>query len=171
MIPVPQSVASVAGPPPRLRTPAGGSGRVGPLFLLLVAAACLCPRPAAAQSFSELLNVIRRGGGWIAVPVDDGRGTLQSASVPTGGLRMEGCARVWSGHSGSWRVRAEDVVSERVLEATMDPGEAVTFEHEAGSRARIRLDVSWSEPRDTTFLLWVGLGARSDERDPCTPAR
>lgn len=146
------------------------AGPVGLLPVLLVATACAFPRPASAQSFSELLNVIRRGGGWVAVPVESGRGTLQSASVPTGGLRLEGCARVWSGHSGSWRIRAEDVVSDEVLEATLVPGETVTFDHESSSRARVRLDVTWSEPRDTTFLLWVGLGARSPERDPCTPA-
>lgn len=158
-------IASLVAPRRSLR-----AGPTALLPVLLVAAACALPRPASAQSFSELLNVIRRGGGWVAVPVESGRGTLQSASVPTGGLRLEGCARVWSGHSGSWRIRAEDVVSEEVLEATLGPGETVTFDHESSSRARVRLDVTWSEPRDTTFLLWVGLGARSPARDPCTPA-
>lgn len=137
----------------------------------IIAAAVLCFAPAAgAQSMGEILEAVRSGGGWVAVPVEDGRGALETSTVPIGGLPFRGCTRLWTGHSGSWTIRAEDVIAERTMEVTMAPGDAVRFRHQPRSRAKLRVDVAWSEPRDTTLFLWVGLGDGSaGTDDPCEP--
>lgn len=139
-------------------------------LLAAVATLLWLPSPLAAQSMGELLEAVRSGGGWVAVPVEDGRGAIETATVPVGGLPFRGCTRLWTGHSGSWRIRAEDLVAERTMEVTMNPGEAVRFRHQPLSRAKLRVEVDWSEPRDTTLFLWVGLGDGSaGKEDPCEP--
>ena len=63
--------------------------------------------PADAQ-IADLLQAVNQGGGWISLDVVDGRGSYQSSTMPVGGLRFDGCFQVWKGHSGVWKVRAED---------------------------------------------------------------
>lgn len=140
--------------------------------LLLCAVWIVPPTDVRAQSMGDLLAAVRNGGGWMAIPIEDGRGSVETSSIPTGRFTLEGCARVWSGHSGSWRLRAEDLLGDDVMEATLDAGEAVRFRHRPGPRARLRVDVLWSEPENTTLFLWVGLGSANDgSRDPCEPRR
>lgn len=134
------------------------------LFLVLV------PSSIEGQSVGPLLEAIRQGGSWVNIPIEDGRGSVETGQVPTFGLELAGCARVWSGHSGTWTVEAVDLVADRTMTAVLDPDEAVRFRHRSGSRARLTVDVRWSEPRDTTLFLWVGLGGE-DRRtgDACEP--
>jgi len=140
---------------------------LAPLFLLASGA---CPRALRAQSLLDLLRSIEQGGGWVTIPIENGRGTLVSDPLPTGGLTLSGCMQVYAGMSGRWDLRAEDTLGEGHLEATVAGGEAIPFHYRTGSRARIRVDARWSEPRDTTLLVWVGLEtSRRDGRDPCTP--
>jgi len=99
-----------------------------------------------------------------------GRGTLTSAPLPTAGLTLSGCMQVYAGMSGRWDLRAEDTLGEGRLEATVVGGEAVPFRYRTGPRAQIRVEARWSEPRDTTLLVWVGLeSSKGGGRDPCTP--
>lgn len=132
---------------------------------------CVPSSEAGAQSVGDVLEALRSGGGWVAVPIEDGRGSVETISLPTGRFTVEGCARVWSGHSGSWRLRAEDLLGDAVMEATLEAGEAIRFRHDPGPRTRLRVDARWSESADTTLFLWVGLGSGSGERDPCEPRR
>lgn len=142
------------------------------LLALLLGGLGAAPAPAGAQSLADLFRFLSRGGGWVRVPVQGGEGGVDSGTVPTGGLEVEGCARIWSGHSGTWRVRAEEVVTGRVLADTVRPGEPVRFRHATRARARLRVDVRWSEPRDTTLLVWIGLRRQGEEADAaCRPDR
>ena len=140
------------------------SGLLGLLFF------ALAPSPGAAQSVGLLLEAIRQGGSWVNIPIEDGKGSVETTEVPTFGLELAGCARVWSGHSGTWTVEAADLVADRTLTATLDPDEAVRFRHRSGPRARLTVDVEWSEARDTTLFLWVGLGGEERRSgDACVP--
>lgn len=148
--------------------------RPGTIALLALLSGALVASPATArgQSLTDLLQILSRGGGWVNIPVDDGRGTVDSGTVPTAGMDFEGCVRIWSGHSGTWHVRAEEVVSERVLEESVVPGESVRFRHATRGRARLRVDVRWSEPRDTTLLVWIGLRRQGEDAEAaCRPRR
>lgn len=140
-----------------------------PLCVVSVAA-CLHPSPAPAQTLFDLLRTIDQGGGWVTIPVENGRGTLVSDAVPTAGLTLAGCMQVYAGTSGRWELRARDTLGEGDLEVTVAGGESVPFRYRTGARARIRVEARWSEPRDTTLFLWVGLEtSRRGGRDPCTP--
>lgn len=145
----------------------GSPGLPGVLVALLLV---LVPSPGAGQGVGPLLEAIRQGGSWVNIPIEDGRGSVETAEVPTFGLELAGCARVWSGHSGTWTVEAADLVADRTLTAVLDPDEAVRFRHRSGPRSRLSVDVRWSEPRDTTLFLWVGLGGEERRRgDACAP--
>ena len=142
------------------------------LFLILTASLCALgarPAPAQSQSLMELLRSIQQGGGWVSIPVAQGEGAFRTVPLPVGGLNLTGCVQVWPGHSGSWDIRARDLVGEGELDVSLRPGEAAPFAYEAGPQSQLEVSVRWSEPRDTTFLLWVGLEAPRLERDPCEP--
>ncbi|HSM61566.1 MAG TPA: Rid family detoxifying hydrolase [Longimicrobiales bacterium] len=141
------------------------------VLLLLTTLSAALPGTAAAQTLTDLVEGIRRGGGWIEVPIREGRGETRTAPVPTLGLTLSGCIQVWGGHSGRWSIRARDLVGEERLEVDVRPGESVPFTYSPGARAQLEVRYQWSEPRDTTLLLWVGLktSAREGRRDPCDP--
>ncbi len=136
-----------------------------PALAVLLAA----PRSASAQGPMELLRVIRQGGGWISLPINEGVADLTSDTVPTLGVALAGCVTVWPGHSGTWILEATDPLNEQGLEATATPGEGVPFSYQTGPRSVLDVRVRWSEPRDTTLHLWVGLDVPTSREDPCTP--
>ena len=86
-------------------------------------------------------------------------------------MTVSGCLRVWEGHSGSWRIAARDNLGPGRLEVETDPGEAYPFSYTAGLRSQLDVAFRWSEQRDTTLLLWIGLegpGRRGEEA--CRPS-
>ncbi len=103
------------------------------------------------------------------VSVEGGEGSLRTVSLPVGGLSLTGCMQVWGGHSGSWDIRARDLYSEGAFDFLVRPGEPRSFAYQTGTQAQLQVDVRWSEPRDTTLLLWVGLDSPRVRRDPCEP--
>ncbi|MGW8266604.1 MAG: hypothetical protein ACWGSQ_09570 [Longimicrobiales bacterium] len=129
----------------------------------------LVPGAAGGQTLLELLWGIEEGGGWVRIPVQRGEGSLQTAVLPSRGLSLRGCAQVWGGHSGSWDIQARDLLGTAALDVSLLPGEPRDFTYQAGPRSRLQVDVRWSEPRDTTLLLWVGLETPRFPRDPCQP--
>jgi hypothetical protein len=112
---------------------------------------------------------LRSGGGWVSIPITKGTGTLATLPIPTLGLTLSGCVRVWDGHSGQWSIRAVDTIGLDSLRSSAAPGEGVRFSHGFGLRARLEFEFRWSEPRDTTLFLWVGLDRADKDRDPCMP--
>ena len=131
------------------------------------------PGPAEGQ-IVQLLKAVGNGGSWINLPVKEGRASLRSPVLPLAGLSVNGCLHVWERHSGSWTVRARDVIGGRELEARLEPGIPERFDYDAGFRAQLDLEVEWSEPRDTTLFMWVGIERakkrkKDDERDICQP--
>lgn len=128
------------------------------------------PAVVEGQSLVDLLRSIEEGGGWVRIPVEGGSGTLTTAALPTGGLTLSGCMQVYAATSGRWRIRARDTLGEGRLDANVEGGEPVTFTYRTGRRARLSVEARWSEPRDTTLLVWVGLASPlRPGRDPCTP--
>lgn len=125
--------------------------------------------PVAAQGPGELLRTIRQGGGWVSIPIRAGEGSLRTDTVPTLGVTLAGCLNVWGGHSGEWTIQARDPVNGGSLDATAVPGEGVPFSYRTGLRSLLDVEVRWSEPRDTTLLVWIGLEGVVRERDACAP--
>lgn len=125
--------------------------------LLTLAPGAVAPEPASAQSVSDLLASVQRGGGWVSVPIRAGTGKVSTATIPTMGLTVAGCVQVWNGHTGEWDIEARDAISDGSLAVSARPGESVPFSYTAGMRSQIDIDIAWSEPRDTTLFLWVGL--------------
>lgn len=113
-----------------------------------------------AQSASDLRQGMEQGGGWISIPIQQGVGLVRTGAVPTLGLVFTGCARIWGGHSGTWELRAHDAGSGRRLQVTATPGEPIPFSHTSSVMSQLDLEVRWSEPRDTTLVMWVGLETR-----------
>jgi len=138
-------------------------------FALTLAALLGSAFPLGAQSPMELLRSVRQGGGWISIPVAEGEGRLTTDTLPTLGLRFEGCLTVWGGHSGAWTIDARDPVNGERLDATVIPGQGVRFDYQSGRRSQVDVRIRWTEPRDTVLLVWVGLDQGEPDRDPCTP--
>jgi|GEM_PF-442791 len=141
-----------------------------PILLLLALAAVVgLAVPAAAQA-QDLIQSIRQGGGWIEIPIEGGTGSVRTEAVPTFGLTVSGCANVWPGHTGEFNVQARDLLNGGRLAAVMTPGKGVPFSYRTGLRTSLDVRVRWSEPRDTTLLIWVGLeGTGASRGNPCAP--
>lgn len=144
--------------------------RIAVVSFALVAAMASSHIEAQAQGVQEVLATIRNGGGWVTVPIVGGHGTASTLTLPTMGLNLRGCVNVWGGHTGLWEIRAEDTVADATLEVTSAPGQGVRFAHEFGLRSQLEFQFEWSEPRDTTLYLWVGLDREDDgPEEACTP--
>ena len=135
------------------------------LGLVLVAT---LPSRARAQAPAELIQAVRAGGSWVALPVTGGRASLFSDTLPTLGLTLTGCFTVWPGHSGEWTFEAHDALNGRSLDAVATPGVGVPFSVETGMQSHLNLEVRWSEPRDTVLQVWVGLDIPT-RPDACEP--
>jgi hypothetical protein len=138
--------------------------------LALFATLATSPVVVRAQGVQEVLATIRNGGGWVTVPIVAGHGTASTVILPTLGLNLAGCVNVWAGHTGEWQIRARDTIAEATLEVSSSPGQGVRFAHEFGMRSKLEFEFLWSEPRDTTLYLWVGLDREEDgPEEACTP--
>ncbi len=133
-------------------------------FLLTTAA------PVKAQGIIEIMASLRDGGGWIQIPIHAGAGSFSSVTVPTAALSLAGCVNVWYGHSGTWEIEARESVLGSVVRISAEPGIGEPFEHDFGMQAQVDIDFRWSEPRDTTLIMWIGLevGGESGE-ESCAP--
>ena len=142
---------------PRRRLPAAPAL----LAAVLLVVPPLTPRTAslAAQVSPEILQALQQGGAWVNLEIRDGVGSFQSTPVPTLGIQLRGHLRISEEHTGSWDVtmrdlaRGEDFV---ILESQMTPGERVDFDYQTGMLGQLRIEVRWSEARDTTLRVWVG---------------
>ena len=144
--------------------------RLVPVTFALLALMVVGQSEVRAQGVQELLAAIRNGGGWVSVPIVGGRGTANTVTLPTMGLNLTGCVNVWAGHTGEWEIRARDLVDQASLRMTSAPGQGVRFEHEFGLRSQLEFEFHWSEPRDTTLYLWVGVDRADDgPEEACTP--
>jgi hypothetical protein len=139
---------------------------------LMIAATWLALLPLAseAQGAADAMAGIRNGGGWVEIALEDGQGSMSTLTMPSLGMNLSGCMTVWPGHSGEFEVRAHERILDQVLEFTAEPGVGVPFSHTFGMRAQIDFDFHWSEPRDTTLMLWIGvdLGAGGSD-ESCEP--
>jgi len=133
-----------------------------PSLLLLVTACLALPASGEAQGIAAIMRGVRDGGGWVSVPIESGQGSFSTVPLPTMGMQLTGCLNVWYGHSGTWEIVAKDRVSREVLEVDAEPGVGVPFAHQFGMQAQVDFEFRWSEPRDTTLLLWVGLEMRGE---------
>ncbi len=143
----------------------------GPALLLSLLVLGAGADPARGQ-LAQLLRAVGDGGSWVNLTIEAGRGAYRSAVLPVAGLALDGCFQVWEGHSGSWTVRADDTQGDGKVDVTAPPGEAVEFRYKAGLQAQLDVTVEWSEPRDTTLFLWVGLAvlaSGAEDRNICQP--
>ena len=137
-------------------------------FVLILAA--LLPTRGSAQSLVGLLQTLRDGGAWVSIPIDDGVGSLSTEALPTLGMTLRGCAQVYGGHSGRWAIQARDSLGGGRLDVDVGPGEPVEFSYTTADRSQLTVEARWSEPRDTTLLVWIGLETRNPRRpDACIP--
>lgn len=144
--------------------------RIAAVILIALAATALAPNSARAQGIQEVLTAIRNGGGWVEVPIVAGHGTVSTVTLPTMGLKLSGCMNVWEGNTGTWDIEARDMIAQDSLRVRSRPGQGTRFAHEFGMRSQVEFDFTWSEQRDTTLYLWVGLDRADDGPDEaCTP--
>lgn len=148
-----------------------GPARMSRLTALVAVALAASALPAHGQIL-ELMRIVSEGGSWLGLPVTEGRASLEGPVVPVAGLALNGCLQVWDGHSGEWTIRAKDRLGGGGIDVTASPGQPVRFEFRGGLQAQLDVAVEWSEPRDTTLHVWVGVAspsARSGDRDICQP--
>jgi hypothetical protein len=139
-------------------------------LLFLVLTSLTLPARTDAQVVSDVMAGIREGGSWVAIPIEDGRGTFSTVTLPTAGMTLQGCVNVWYGHSGTWSIEARERLRGSELTLDAEPGIGVPFSHEFGMRAQIDFDFRWSEARDTTLMLWVGVDFSGEGADAaCEP--
>ena len=152
---------------------AGGGWVRGGVFGVALALAVLMlvagADRAEAQGTADILAGIRNGGGWVSVPIVDGVGVARTATLPAMGIRLEGCAHVWPGHSGTFEIEAHESVADTTVVMAATPGEGVTFRHTFGMQAQLDFVIRWSEPRDTTLMMWVGLAVGKTITEACEP--
>jgi hypothetical protein len=115
------------------------------------------PAATAAQDMGTVMMGMRNGGGWVGIPIAQGKGSFSTITLPTAAMSIAGCLNVWWGHSGSFEIRAHESVLGSNLRIQAEPGVGVPFEHDFGMTAQVDFEFEWSEPRDTTLMLWVGL--------------
>jgi hypothetical protein len=147
--------------------------RTALLALPLLAAV---PVSGAAQTngsgagVGQILMGMRNGGGWVGIPIEDGKGTFSTVTLPTAAMSVAGCVNVWWGHSGTFEIQAHERVLGSNLRIEAEPGIGVPFEHDFGMTAQVDFEFTWSEPRDTTLMLWVGLDPTLDSPEQaCEP--
>ncbi len=128
--------------------------RTTALFMMLAATT---PAVLEGQDVTEMMGSIRRGGGWVNVPIVAGQGSFRTPTLPSIGMSIQGCLNVWPGHSGAWEIEARENVVGHTVSMSAEPGIGVPFAHTFGMRAQVDFDFKWSEPRDTTLYLWVGV--------------
>ncbi len=128
--------------------------------------------PAAARAqLGDVMMGVSRGGGWVGVPIVAGRGSYSTPRLPTAAMSIAGCVNVWGGHSGTWEIRAHESVLGSNLRIQATPGRGVPFAHDFGMTAQVDIEFEWSEPRDTTLMLWVGLDPTLEApEETCEPA-
>lgn len=131
--------------------------------------ALLLPSAGSAQGIAQVLEAVRVGGSWVSLPIQGGRAHLTTAALPSAGQTIRGCLGIWPGHTGLWTVRVADTYGNGRLEAQAGSGERIPFVYSTGLLAQLEVEVEWSEPRDTTLLVWVGLESPRRDRDPCEP--
>lgn len=129
--------------------------------------------PASAEGqIAQVLKAVNSGGSWIQLPVEGGRASYRSPAFPLAGMAFDGCVKIWERHSGSWTISARDAMGDARLDVTAAPGEPVRFDYKAGFQAQLEVDIEWSEPRDTTLFVWVGVSTainQETDRDICQP--
>lgn len=155
-----------------MSSPTGAMARRAARTATLVAVAFLASTVPAQGQILELMRIVGDGGSWLGLPVTAGRASLEGPVVPVAGLSLDGCLQVWDGHSGEWTIRAEDKLGASSLDVTASPGQPVRFEFRGGIQAQLDVAVEWSEARDTTLHVWVGVALPSPQgggRDICQP--
>jgi len=145
----------------RIRAAQHGAALLAALLLLGL------PGRTEAQSVSDLMAGLQRGGGWITVPIKNGTGKVSTAALPTIGMTLAGCVHVWGGQTGRWSIQARDAFGTGRFDMSAGAGESKPFSYTAGMRSQLDIDFAWSEPRDTTLYLWVGL-ARPNQAPEAT---
>ena len=142
------------------------------LFISLTVILLTATDSAEAQSLTDVTTSIRDGGGWVAMAIEGGEGSYSSVRLPTLNLKLNGCVTVWDELSGSWEIEATETVPGTKLLLSAEPGVGVPFSHQFGMQAQVDVSFRWSEPGDTTLLLWVGLTGDVDGVDAvCEPRR
>jgi hypothetical protein len=137
-------------------------------FMMILAA--FLPMPLSGQGMLDLLQAIRDGGTWVGIPIEDGVGSVSTDALPTLGMTLRGCGQVYGGHSGRWAIQARDSLGGGRLDVEVGPGEPVEFSYTTGTMSQLSVEARWSEARDTTLLVWIGLETRNPRRpDACVP--
>jgi hypothetical protein len=103
------------------------------------------------------MSTLRAGGTWVTIPIEAGQGSYSTLTIPTATMTLHGCLNVWPGHSGTWEIEAVEKVQGATLEIAAEPGVGVPFRHQFGMTAQLDFDFRWSEARDTTLYIWVGV--------------
>jgi hypothetical protein len=104
--------------------------RTALLALPLLAAV---PVSGAAQTngsgagVGQILMGMRNGGGWVGIPIEDGKGTFSTVTLPTAAMSVAGCVNVWWGHSGTFEIQAHERVLGSNLRIEAEPGIGVPF--------------------------------------------
>jgi hypothetical protein len=128
------------------------------------------PTPLSGQGMVDLLNALRDGGTWVGIPIKDGFGSVSTATLPTLGMTLRGCGQVYGAHTGRWAIQARDSLGGGGLDLEVEPGEPVEFSYTTGTLSRLSVEARWSEARDTTLLVWIGLETQNARGpDPCVP--
>ena len=137
-------------------------------FALTLAA--FLPTPLSGQGMVDLLQALRDGGTWVGIPIEDGVGSVSTVTLPTLGMTLRGCGQVYGAHTGRWAIQARDSLGGGRLDVEVEPGEPVEFSYTTGTRSQLTVEARWSEARDTTLLVWIGLETRNPRRpDACVP--
>lgn len=139
------------------------------LLAIATAIGLLIPSAGSAQGIAQILEAVRVGGSWVSLPVERGLARMTTMVLPSAGRTIRGCLEIWPGHSGQWTVRVADTYGNGRLEARARPSEDIPFSYSTGMMAQLDVEVEWSEPRDTTLLVWVGLENSRRDHDPCEP--
>ena len=137
---------------------------------LFTAATLAVPVGLSGQGVGEMMSTLRAGGTWVTIPIVAGEGTYSTTTIPTATMTLNGCLNVWPGHSGSWEIDAVEKVQGASLEIEAEPGVGVPFRHQFGMTAQLDFDFRWSEARDTTLYIWVGVDmSGSGDASICEP--
>lgn len=139
--------------------------------VLLVGLSLAWAPSASAQGIASIMSGLREGGGWVGIPIEGGQGSYTTVRLPTAGMTLRGCVNVWYGHSGSWTIEAREQVADSTVVLAAEPGVPVPFEHTFGMQAKLDFDFRWSEPRDTTLMVWIGVDLDGEGGEPpvCNP--
>lgn len=111
------------------------------------------------ESHMEALDIGKTTCDTIRIPVKDGKGSVTSEKRKTAWIKIKGTFHIKSPSEGTWEVTVTDIANKnKIVYHGKDLKCCVEYkigEYKTGWQCQLKIDVVWSEKKDTTLVAEV----------------